>query len=185
MKLRRAEIKEYSEDDIPHVITNPRYISELPDGTLPNTFVRRVRVCSPRFSLSTLERLLAIADHEFENVADLCGAEVIPHTWGILPNARNMTSKSRRIPNGRSPVVVEVDRIIENTALQETYDLQTVYKGLKRYNRHSWARKKLDDMKSPYQFMLGANANDVSRQRAALFLIDIEPIFRPELVPFF
>lgn len=155
---------------------NPVNYSEL------SSFIRPVDIREPFFSFASLERVLGRTDKELVRVADLCEAEVVPHTWGLI-SGHTSTQYHQTQVRGYS-LVAEVDRIkcTSDGHPSSGYNAErfhTIYDGLTKYKK-PWpiSRYKLSDMEYG-QFLFGINLNKRdSGSNPGLFLVDIEPLYR-------
>lgn len=161
-------------------------MDRLPDESdiegLPDTFVRPIDIRVKSFSCASLERLLAKADRELSTVAEMCEAEVVPHTWGLIVKGHE-TEYRHKVPHLWS-LVAQVDRIQRDSSTKvgrlNEPEFNIILNGIRRYDRTRWLKRYgLPDM-GTHQFMYGTNARLDSGKRNGpkLFLVDVEPLFR-------
>jgi hypothetical protein len=122
--------------------------------------------------------MLGIVDYEFDYIAELCNARVVPHTWGLvrIPDRRKLENK---VPRGYQ-LVAEVERV--NGQVLPWIDAEparTVVNGINAYLAEHRPYK-LTDM-YPRQFMVPDTAAPLDDPTTALppvILTDIDPRFR-------
>lgn len=157
------------------VSTKPglREAAKGPDETI----VRRVRLGTTLGGI-TLEETLKIADSGFAAVASKCGAQVVPHAWGLYrvgaqDNQYDELHDSHPLLPPDHILVAEVDVIRSLTKVTDP-----------QYLRVNQARRAYEESaeglvwkeSQPYQFGNGIiDCDNVTR----LWLFDIEPILWP------
>lgn len=164
----------------------------------PTQFIRSVDIVppmiyKPAFSWSRVARLLATTDRELEKCARFCGAEVVPHTWGVVNDkyGERVVAKVDRIVRFCDVGTRDSSRIAElqlghsemeaarSSANLPPNVLEKLGKGLNRYNRvwNLFRPMQLDDLRSSRQFIYGFNLNNPEQAIPKLFLTDLEPVY--------
>ncbi len=145
------------------------------------SFIRSVTLATPRICTKSLDWLLERTDEELERAAELCDAQVVPHEWGIVRNARR-----KRTPwqLGSTLLVAKVDRIIPVEPVPEVAKEKMIEGTMGYFSfglQRSLHRYDLADIHER-QFVYGINGNT---ERSAdtnpdptFHLTDIEPRFR-------
>lgn len=111
-------------------------------------------------TVKKLEKILYVADREFEHVAELCDASVIPHTWAILESDTKVILAAE-VP--RIPVITDPSM---NNRLKD---------GVDKYNRlRRWLPWGLADI-ACRQFVTSPTGAD---GQSIDVLCDIDPLFR-------
>lgn len=138
-------------------------------------------------SAEDLPFILERTDEELERVARLCGAEVVPHSWGLLhdparsyPDHRPRRTAAELVPEDHI-VVAEVDVIKGALSLGSEYAIRgfgstidAVEAGVREYHaeEEGWM---LTDMGYP-QFVIGTGGTEgASDNTARPVLVDIDP----------
>lgn len=175
---RPAEIRLYDSDNVP-VITSPRSMANQ-SGEL---FTRYTAVLPPSISLKSLGVILGKADEQFEIISELCAAQTVSHTWGVVPINRKTTenyawlnSSSYRVRGG---VLVATVAVISPTiaARIPATASQKLSEGVAAYNsKHAKSKWGLSDM-NDRQFLYGTS-KDSAKYAQDHHLVDIEPRFR-------
>lgn len=113
-----------------------------------------------RVSLRKLEKILYLADREFEIVAEYTGTTVVPHQWILLGNSSTFG------------LAAQVERI----AIDDDADLNAgAEQGIERYNRRRrWLPWGLADV-ACRQFVNGSTA---SISDSTTIFCDIDPLFK-------
>ncbi len=151
------------------------------DKVNTESFIRSVTLAPPRICTKSLEWLLERTDEELERAAELCGAEVVPHEWGIVRNERR-----KRLPwqLGSTLLVAKVERIIPVEPVPEAAKAQVVQGSNAYFSfglQRCMHRYDLADVHDR-QFVYGLNANAESTSHTTplptYHLVDIEPRFR-------
>jgi hypothetical protein len=141
------------------------------------SIIRRMRVSAPLRYTGKLDKFLMRTDEELEKVAELCGAEVVPHEWGLYqtrnPNARSYKESTPLrlrllgIPKGHL-LVANVEFIANaNTCEPDDPNSRSITKGLQAY--YGQAGLKLADM-DVRQFVALDKLGPAT-------LVDIEPVW--------
>jgi hypothetical protein len=143
------------------------------------SFIRATELDPPLLCFKSLEQILYKADQELEKVAQFCGAQVVPHEWGLIPGARKGYRQAQQL--GDNLLVAKVDRIEPVKPRPVIGLVPQVWRGLDRYNRYARIRRYgLTNINSG-QFMYGTNTNSgegSTKQDPNYYLVDIEPFFR-------
>jgi hypothetical protein len=138
-----------------------------------DTFVRVVRFRAP--GSASLTEALAIADEEFDYIAQSVGAEVVGHSWGLLPITPELPNeylenRDPLLPDGHILVAkVDVVRCLQLFLASEAIDIE---RGVEDYNQYDspsglcWCDANID------QFVFGTGKN---RGEPSMWLVDIEP----------
>lgn len=153
--------------------------------SIPDQFIRSIDVYPPRLSLKSLKRLVTTTDRELQKCADMCDAEVIPHTWGLISTFYSQLPWKRYANLSLVARVDYIDGAIIPNDLDPAGDTvpvniqEQVHEGVARYNHplRRLSRRHLYDMR-PSQFMYGRNVNNPDQIDPAIFLVDIEPVYR-------
>ena len=143
--------------------------------TVGATAVRRV-FFTPS-SLTSLQAVVETADALFDDVAELCEATVVPHSWGLARRPESLQSSiSPLIRQPLLPVdmelVAEVD-IIRASRLPSRNEAREMRAKLRRRELSRPYVDWRDD--HTHQFLHGTNAAD---HRKGMWLVDIEPVLR-------
>lgn len=178
----------YSKIDVP--VFNPdtdvvdmRYDPD-PIENYETTFVRGLRLgIDPRAQelFSDLGECLESTDEELQRAANACGAEVVPHSWGLLklpdnPSGRltELASYSHNIVPDGYIVVAEVELIKEMSAMLSISDKITVFEGIKQYKESKKPGELILSDTHTHQYASGVTPS--SGGKRVLWLFDIEPV---------
>lgn len=146
-----------------------REIAEHPD----NQVIRYVNIFAGGCRQLTLKKALRTADKEFRRVAEMGGAAVIPHTWGLYPRGPSFNPHSTQVevdllPQGHL-LVAEVD-VVRNPIEVDDSTADGLLEALRGYAQNrkglSWSDANLK------QFVHGATS---VQPVPTLWLVDIEP----------
>lgn len=131
-------------------------------------FIRRIR-CVPFTGALSLKETLRRTSETLEDAAEMCGATVIDHSWGLLSlDAMNTYYRGACIDSYGIVANVEVIRQLTHpTDIQES----EIDNGLYRYSKETGHSFRWLD-RGIHQFSRGESAISGS----GLFLIDIDPV---------
>lgn len=137
--------------------------------------VRSIHAYS-NLAFSSLKSFLATADEELERAADMCKAEVVNHSWGLIQRyvGKSFVVDGDIMPLGYS-LVAEVNVIAMPEITSSIPSDRRIRRGCKRYNRLKGLRH--SDI-HPRQFLYGVDLEEVRRDGQAKpkdWLVDIEP----------
>lgn len=157
-------------DEKTRVVNFASYDSTL-EGTEP-TFIRRIALdYAGYYGTDNLRGVLKRTDEVLEDVAEHCGALVVPHTWG-LKKAREQYQVSDLLPRGHY-LVAEVDRVISAGGPMPLGALQLLSLYANSVARETGTSGYVWDDFGPHQFMYGTTHDN---PRDTLYLVDIEPM---------
>lgn len=94
----------------------------------------------------SLKRLLRAIHDGNENLAELCGAQVVPHSWGLIPDRDGFAHKFQpSIPSllPKNYALGVRAAIVAPMSKPEGYDNSLVFYGLRSYNMQGIRHRKL------------------------------------------
>ncbi len=164
MARKYPEIARCTFDEVE--LVNPRKLSDPTWRPELTTAHRRVTLnfmgigLIGQADIKKLEKILYIADREFEIVANYCNAEVLPHKWVFLED------------DCRIGLAAEVPRIRQTEGVSPGNKIQN---GVIKYNRtRRWLPWGLADI-ACRQFVTGSTTDTTA---ATNIFCDIDPLFR-------
>jgi hypothetical protein len=170
-------MKRHAENGLPIYPSDqvvPRDSYTLFSPSLPS-FVRRAVIGRPFrefVRVNGISLALEIADLEFNDLAEFCGAQVVPHAWGLVRDeCGSPQSTHRSIPGYH--LVAEVETIISQSPDDPIQDAQQISTGIARYRASMRSYSYYDTKQS--QFMHGS----VREGDPANWLTDIDLLIRP------
>jgi hypothetical protein len=130
-------------------------------------------------AFSSLKKLLATADEELERAADMCKAQVVDHSWGLIQRdvGKLFVVNGDIMPRDYS-LVAEVNVIAPRRTIISCQPSIRIRRGCERYNHLKGLRQ--NDIR-PRQFLHGVDLEEVStsgRIKPKDWLVDIEPYLK-------
>lgn len=174
----RIEIRTFPSDaDIIYGLSDRSDLDIKPDES--GRFIRSIAVIPPRFCFWSLEKLLAKAETEFQRLASMTGARVVPHKWGWIRPDNNIYKVSNYRTGRAFYMASEVDYIqkVEDVPARISSKLAD---GVSAYTNGLYAGAKLKDIFVD-QFLYGVNTAE-GLDRPELFLVDIEPRYQEQVI---
>lgn len=172
------ELPVWGEYESRHLLRKPDEFKAAADGNDPY-FIRSTRLLGLGFNC--LKTCLEITDQELGLAADLCGANVVDHQWGLVPRTEKDTDDCGRLvyPEHLVPKGYILGAMVSvvHDAVPIRYDRAEradICQGVAVYNERSadYSLATLQDI-TPSQFVLQPSQSGGYDR----WLVDIEPRF--------